>query len=963
MRLNIVSLLFILKVLPPVPVTSQDHQTIQVNGQIIDKGTREGIAFAHIYIENTPIGTITDLHGYFTIAYTHTYQRHHLRVSCMGYKPITIPLTDVNSGIEISLEQNVIELDEVTVKPLDPLILLREAHKKIPENYDSLPAMLSGYYKLSSNLGDRNVRYTEAFIDVYKPGYKPTPDEKLLWSDSIYLREIRTKRSDIKDWKFKAMLDWENSLYEVQRRDLARELTHLNNDKLIKIWQENYVCEIENMVLIDGRPTYMITLKAKKNKRDALWNGAIYIDEETKAFVKYDLVSSPQSLKKLKGSLGYIIMSKLYGVKYEGGEWKESMAFQFLNGKWYFKEVNSSKKFVISSNKRGIKNEQFDLTLHYRTDSIKRNIVIPDTADFLPTRKEAWWITEKYINDRFNPSFWKLFDEQQGVLLSDSTYKKTESTVPSKNEYVVTRLDTLQGSLTPLRTCFDVEFYHLTVEVMPEDEFITGNSLIRFRVSEPTQKIQIDLYSEMKIDSLICGGNPLKFEREYNAVYVHFPEKLVKGSVHEIAVYFAGHPVEANFDIPVYAAFLWSQDEEENPWFQAICQGYGASGWWPNKDHLSDEPDSAMITVTVPADLEVVANGRLRQKYTSNNKTTCDWFVSYPINNYNITLNAGKYTRLQDRYIGEKDTIDLEYHVLSNHLDLAPEKLKMVKPMLKVYEKYFGPYPFPNDGFKLVESPHAMEHQSCVSVGSQYFSEPASLDFKNGKIDFQIVLHETAHEWWGNNVSCTDNAELWIHEAFATYAEALYIEEIYGTENSGSYLNWMKTWVKNQYPLIGTAGINHIHYDITDMYSRGALMLHTFRNVLNNDSLWFTILRGLQKEFSYQTINTTDIMEYINGVTQTDYTYFFDQYLRHTSLPELEVTFTQQGSSLQLKYRWKVDVKAFRMPVRVKTGKEQSEFIYPSQEWQSFTLENMTIEDFEVDDKNFFIKTFFTKLP
>ena len=665
----------------------------------------------------------------------------------------------------------------------------------------------------------------------------------------------------------------------------------------------------------------------------------------------------------MKSAITYIIASKLYKVNYDRGEWKESINFQLLGDKWYFKEVNSSKHFLISGKKRKMEKVPVDVSLHYSTDSVTSHTAFSGTVDFFNPKK-AWWVEEKYMAGKYSASFWKWFDKQRGVVSDDVYLGKEDSVTRKKQVYVFTRLDTLQGSLTPLRTCFDVGFYHLDVELLPQQEIIKGSSLIRFNVVDPTDRVQVDLYSGMSVDSIMYHGNALSFEREFNAIYVDFPEILRKDAVEEIKVYFSGRPVDFNPEIPLYGSFLWVEDLNGNPWLQAICQGYGASGWWPNKDHLSDEPDSAAISVTVPADLEVVANGRLSNKTPlDNGKTRFDWFVSYPINNYNITLNAGKYTHFEDKHVNGKDILDLDYYVLSYNLENARKKIEIVKPMLATYEKFFGAYPFPRDGFKLVETPHAMEHQSCVAIGHEYFSEAdnhdpetTAPDFDQGVVDYQIVLHETAHEWWGNSVSCTDNAELWIHETFATYAEALYIEDHYGYENSQAYLNAMKKWVKNEVPVIGKFDVNHIHYDISDMYYKGALMLNTLRHTIDNDSLWFSLLKGLPSEFKYQMVTTEDIVLYINQKTGIDYNWFFNQYLRNTDIPQLELIFDGKKEKNYLKYRWVTNVEGFKMPVRYTKGGARTHFLYPTNDWKKMEPSDSEKVDFRVNTDQFFIK-------
>ncbi len=927
-------------------------QTPAIKGKVIDKNTGEGIPFAHVIFENTSSGAITDLYGNFVLSFHHGRPDGNLTVSCVGYKTVRISSTELSlQPILIHLELDIVKLDEVVVTPEDPLELLREAVRRVPVNYDTVTTVLSGYYKVSSMLQNANVHYTEAFIDIFNRAYLEEPERKDRVVDSIRVREARLKPKEVNDWKLEVMLPWERSIYQLEFRDIARDF--IGRKELFEKFLNSYDFELENLVIINGRSSYMIKLLPKKNRKLAYWNGYVYLDRETLAIAKWETVSTPRMFSQLKGDLGYIILSKLYGVRYEEGEWKERITYEKRGDKWYLKEVNSSKHFEISSKKRDLDMAPVNVTLQFRTDSVRR-MARPDSLDYLPT---GWgWQMTEYLNQRYDSSFWDDFDRARGIATDDSTYAIVASGKPDQ-AYTISRLDSLQGALTPLRTCFDVTFYHLDVEILLREEVLKGSNLIRFRVMQPTDLVQIDLFSEMIIDSITWRGIHLNFEREYNAVYVDFPHPLQRGSTEEIKVYYAGRPVDVDPRIPMYAAFLWAEDQNGTPWLQAICQGYGASGWWPNKDHLSDEPDSMALSYTVPSNLELVANGRLRNKINlSGNKTRYEWLVTYPINNYNATVNVGDYKHIHDVHVSGRDTLALDYYVLPYHLDNATQKLSVVKPMLRTYEKYFGKYPFYRDGFKLVESPHAMEHQSCVAIDAGYFDDPEPPDFSNGNINFSIVLHESAHEWWGNNVSCTDNAELWLHESFATYAEALYIEDHYGPEASQQYLNRMKESVANRNPIIGPVGVNYIHHGDGDMFEKGALMLNTLRHVINNDSIWFATLKGIQEEFRYRTIDTDDIVRYINEKSGADYSCIFDQYLRFPDIPEFEFTFETVDGSSWLNYRWISDIDGFRMPLAYRTGNMGWQRLLPTTEWQRIAVPDNASKTFGVDTDNFYIR-------
>ena len=923
-----------------------------LEGRVIDKNTGLGIPFAHVALENTSSGAITDLYGKFVFSFPDGIQGRNLTVSCVGYKTVRLSPADWSGQpILIRLELDIVELKEVVVTPEDPVKLIEEAVRRIPENYDTTATMLSGYYKVSSLLEEKNINYTEAFIDIFKPSYHAYVENSKTPGDSIRIRYARTKPKEINDWKLDIMLPWEKSIYQLEYRDVVKDFS--TKDKSFRKFMSNYDFELENLVVIDGRNTYMIKLLPRKHKKEAYWNGYIYLDQETKAFVKWDIESTPKIFRQLKADLGYIILSKLYKLHYQKGEWKESIRYRRIGDKWHFSDVNSSKQFLVSSKKRNLENAPVNVTLHYRMDSVKSNAVISDSIDFLP---HGWgWQTGDHINKRYDSAFWRGFDRRHGIASDDNVYQ-VEGTDSTRAVYKISRLDTLQGALTPLRSCFDVTFYHLDVEILPAEEIIQGSNLIRFEVVEPTSRIQVDLFSEMIIEQITWRDQVLSFTREYNAVYVDFPYPLKKGEVEEIKVFYSGRPVDVDPRIPMYAAFLWAEDENANPWFQAICQGYGASGWWPNKDHLSDEPDSAALSYTIPSDLGLIANGRLRSKTTlPGNRTRYEWAVSYPINNYNVTLNAGDYKHIHDTYVNSGDTLDLDYYVLPYHLENAKQRLSIVKPMLHTFEKYFGKYPFYRDGFKLVESPHAMEHQSCVAIDAGYFDDPEPPSFSEGNINFSIVLHESAHEWWGNNVSCTDNAELWLHESFARYAEALYIEDHYGYDASQQYLNQMKKTVANKNPVIGPGDINYIHHGDMDMYEKGALMLNTLRHVIGNDSTWFALLKGIQEEFRFQTIDTDDLVKYVSQRAGTGYGPFFDQYLRHPAIPVLELAIETTDGMSYVRYRWVTAVPNFTMPVRCMLRNGEWVLLHPTTEWQKKEYFMASIGPIDVDTNRYYI--------
>jgi aminopeptidase N len=523
----------------------------------------------------------------------------------------------------------------------------------------------------------------------------------------------------------------------------------------------------------------------------------------------------------------------------------------------------------------------------------------------------------------------------------------------SLSEQVFTRADTLRGMLTPVRTCYDVSFYHLDVRIDPDSKSIKGSNEIKFKVIQPFDTMQVDLFANMQIEKIMWQDSALMYHREFNAVFIHFPKKLEKNADESIRIYYSGQPQVAKRP-PWEGGFTWAEDSAGNPWVVVTCQGTGASLWWPNKDHQSDEPDSMMISVTVPPGLLDISNGRLRNRTElSDGWVRHDWFVSYPINNYNVTVSIGKYVHFDDVY-ADGDTLTLDYYVLPENLSKARAQFKQVKPMLSCFEKYFGEYPFVNDGYKLVECPHTgMEHQSAVAYGNHYiqgYRGRASSEV-GLKFDF-IIIHESAHEWWGNSVTSKDVADMWIHESFAAYAEALYVECMYGYQESLKYINGKKTAIGNSSPIIGVYNVNKPGSG--DMYNKGQLVLNTLRSVINNDSLWFAILRGISTEFKYQTITSEDIFRYINVKIGTDYQYLFDQYLKFPRLPRLEASVIKRGTDVRLRYRWVADVPEFRMPIKVTLSRGRFEFIRPTTTWQSTPLA-LEPEEFRVAEDLFYI--------
>jgi aminopeptidase N len=520
---------------------------------------------------------------------------------------------------------------------------------------------------------------------------------------------------------------------------------------------------------------------------------------------------------------------------------------------------------------------------------------------------------------------------------------------------VFTRTDTLRGMNSPERTCYDITYYHLDVKIDPAAQSIDGSNTIDFIVDSTFNRMQVDLFKNMDIGKIILdGGTALQFDREYDAVFIHYSQPLEKSSRHSIKILYSGKPVVAKRP-PWDGGFTWTTDSSGNPWVVVTCQGTGASLWWPNKDHQADEPDSMLISVTVPKGLMDVSNGRLRSTTElPDGWTRFDWFVSSPINNYCVTVNIGKFAHFADTF-NQGEPLSLDYYVLPQNLEKAKEQFKQVKTMMEAYYKYFGPYPFIRDGYKLIECPHTgMEHQSAVAYGNWYIGgyRGRSSSEVGLKFDF-IIIHESAHEWWGNSVTSKDVADMWIHESFGAYAEALYVEYMWGHDEALKYINGKKQNVDNAEPIIGIYNVQN--EGSHDMYDKGQLVLNTLRSVIDNDDVWFSILRGIQDTFKYQTITAEDIFNFINKKTGKDYTYFFNQYWRYPKIPTLELGVRQKGDTVSLNYRWKADVKDFHMPVKVTTSKDKYEFIYPTTTWQTMALKDIKPMEFKVAENLFYM--------
>ncbi len=490
-----------------------------------------------------------------------------------------------------------------------------------------------------------------------------------------------------------------------------------------------------------------------------------------------------------------------------------------------------------------------------------------------------------------------------------------------------TRADILRGEYGRYRANNDLLYYHLDIRVDPEKKSIGGKNTIRFKMLKDDTRIQLDLVSTLNVDKILLGATPLKFERELNTVFVDFPETLKTGRIYSIDFYYSGNPQETGR----FGGFAFKKDPAGHTWINSSCEGPGALVWWPNKDQWRDEVERMDISVEIPSDLVDVSNGKLIGKTDlGDGYTRWNWLVQYPINNYDVSVNIGNYVHFSDMMPNQM----LDFFVLPEHLDRAKLQFSQVKPMMEAFEKYFGEYPFKKDGYKLIEAPYSgMEHQSAVTYGNRFENGYLQRDWTgvgiSTKFDF-IIVHESAHEWFGNAVSAADVSDMWIHEGWATYLESLYVEDQFGYDDALKYTNAYKTKVQNRTPIITPRGLHR--EPPQDMYFKGSLFLNTLRNVVNDDKRWFKLIRDVYDHFKYQNIMTEDMVQFFNQKTGMNLTPIFDQYLRHAELPTLELTFDDARQTVS--YRWKADEKNFAMPVRV-GRKGEWQIVQPTTEWKT----------------------------
>jgi len=532
------------------------------------------------------------------------------------------------------------------------------------------------------------------------------------------------------------------------------------------------------------------------------------------------------------------------------------------------------------------------------------------------------------------------------ILFSLSIQLTAQGIFQEKNNF--TRQDTLRGAITAERSWWDLNYYHLDIKVDPENKTIKGSNTVGYTVLKSNKLMQIDLQEPMDITAVKQNNKSLDFSREGNAYFIELKKKQKPGKVNYITIEYEGNPKVA-IRAPWDGGLSWEKDENGIDFIATSCQGLGASVWWPNKDHMYDEVDSMLMSVNVPKHLVNVSNGRLRNVIEKDDNTkTYQWFVSNPINNYGVNINIGDYVNFSEKYDGEKGILDIDYYVLRDNLEKAKEQFKQVPMMLDAFEHWFGPYPFYEDSFKLVEVPYlGMEHQSSITYGNKYMQGYLGRDLSRTgwglKFDY-IIIHESGHEWFANNITYKDIADMWVHEGFTCYSENLYVDYHFGKQASADYVIGSRRGIGNRKPIIGPYNVNK--GGSGDMYAKGANLLHTLRQIAKDDQIWRQILRGLNKEFYHQTVTSKQIEDYISENIGFDLTFVFDQYLRDIRIPILEYSIMNNV----LKYRWANTIDGFNMPIEVSIDNNK-QWLYPENSWKEAAIKQEFIEI----DKDYYV--------
>ena len=553
----------------------------------------------------------------------------------------------------------------------------------------------------------------------------------------------------------------------------------------------------------------------------------------------------------------------------------------------------------------------------------QKKVICQMTDDRCLMKSQNWKSNKKILS----PMKTKLFFFLAFFLTVTTAYSQEEK---------FTRADTLRGSITPERGWWDLNYYHLDVEVFPETKSIAGKNKVRYQVKKEHQVLQIDLQEPLKIVSATQDGQELKIRKEGAAHFINLTKKQIPGNFEEIIMSYEGQPKEA-VRPPWDGGITWQRDDNGKHFIASSNQGIGSSIWWPSKDHPADEVDSMLISVTVPKDLMNISNGRLRKVEKKGKTRTYHWFVSNPINDYGVNINIGDFVHFSEKYPGEKGELDMDYYVLRDNLEKAKVQFQDAGRMMEAFEHWFGPYPFYEDSYKLVEAPYlGMEHQSSVTYGNGYQNGYRGTDLSGTgwgmKFDF-IIIHESGHEWFANNITYKDVADMWIHESFTNYSESLFVEYFYGKGAGQEYVRGTRTRIDNKLPIIGRYSVNY--RGSGDMYYKGGNILNMLRQILDDDEKWRNILRGLNREFYHQTVTTAQVENYMAQEIGIDLTAFFDQYLRNSSVPVLEHYFSDDNT---LNFRWTNCITSFDMPVDLELS-ENKVRVFPTTKWTELKVD------------------------
>ena len=498
---------------------------------------------------------------------------------------------------------------------------------------------------------------------------------------------------------------------------------------------------------------------------------------------------------------------------------------------------------------------------------------------------------------------------------------------------------------------WDVKHYTVLVEPDFTNKSISGKVDIVFKVIERYDTMQIDLQTPMVLNKAYLGDDALQYKRDGNAYFIFLKQSLNIGAEAKLSLSFSGKVREA-IRPPWDGGWIFTKDKNGNPWMSVACQGLGASVWYPCKDHQSDEPDKgALLRISVPDTLVAVGNGRFKGKYQyKNGWLVYDWKVENPINNYNIIPYIGKYVSFKETFKGEKGALDCEYWVLDYEIEKAKEQFKQVPMMLQAFEHWFGPYPFYEDGYKLVQAPHlGMEHQSAVAYGNGFQNGYRGRDLSGSgyglKWDF-IIVHESGHEWFGNNITTKDLADMWVHEGFTNYSETVFTNFHYGKDAGDAYVQGTRKLIRNDAPIIG-------HYNVNDegsgdMYYKGGNLIHYIRQLFDDDEKFRASLRKLNSMLYHKTTTSDEVEKFFSYELKIDLQTLFDQYLRNTQIPTLEIVRNKK----ELKYRWTDCLKSFNIPLRIYIN-ETPKWISPTTEWKSLP-QNTPIDQIKAD-KNFYV--------